>query len=217
MNSLTKKSTSLWGALTLLFLVFQAWHTGFDAPLTDPEKEHLAQKLKIQEPNRDPAIAHKIMEEDDGEPIYVVNMIKFHDVALPVEGEMIAKTGIDALEEYNRFVFGYLAKRGSYPVFVSRAITDSIDLWGIDNAEEWNAVVLVRYRSRRVLLEMAADPVFDKFHAHKFAGIEKTIALPTSAILSIVNLPLIFFMLLMTIGLSLQILLLTKKPKPSNK
>ncbi|MCP4422561.1 MAG: hypothetical protein GY805_38615, partial [Chloroflexi bacterium] len=44
-------------------------------------------------------------------------------------------------------------------------------------------VGIVRYRSRRDMLEMAASPPFQAAEPHKWASMEKTVVVPTRKIL----------------------------------
>jgi len=91
------------------------------------------------------------------------------------------KTGQEANALYTKAVIKELLKRGSYPVFVSRKISNLINAGeGTDFFEE---VGIVRYRSRRDMLEMASSPSFQAAEPHKWASMEKTVVVPTRKIL----------------------------------
>ena len=49
---------------------------------------------------------------------------------------------------------------------------------GVENAETWDTGALVRYRSRRDLLDIVTNPDFGGRHHFKVAALEKTIAYP---------------------------------------
>ena len=49
---------------------------------------------------------------------------------------------------------------------------------GIEDAEQWSSVGIVRYRSRRDILAIALDPAFGTEHDFKLAALAKTIAVP---------------------------------------
>ena len=53
-----------------------------------------------------------------------------------------------------------------------------MDVVGIDGAEIWDRVVLLRYRSRRDLMDIVSNPAFTGKHEFKSAALDKTIAYP---------------------------------------
>ena len=75
-------------------------------------------------------------------------------------------------------MFPQLARRASHPVFAGSAVHASIDLVGIEGAETWDRIVLMRYRSRRDLLDIFTNPSFAGRHEFKIAALSKTIAYP---------------------------------------
>ena len=130
---------------------------------------------------------------------------------ITIHGKDFGRDSAEALAEYTNFVFPYLIKRGSYPLYSGTAILDSMEKWGIENAEEWTSGALVRYRSRRVMLEMATDSTFEQFHDAKIAAIEKTFAFPTTADISMGNLSLTVFFILLSLSLGMQLLINRKR------
>ena len=71
-----------------------------------------------------------------------------------------------------------LLKRASHPVLMGQATAPALDIWGIDNADQWTMAGLMRYRSRRDMLEIAGNPDFQGPHEFKIAAMNKTIAFP---------------------------------------
>jgi hypothetical protein len=71
-----------------------------------------------------------------------------------------------------------LLKRACHPVLGGEALTDAIEVWGLENGERWSIAGLMRYRSRRDMVEIAATPEFNGPHEFKMAAIEKTVAFP---------------------------------------
>jgi hypothetical protein len=82
----------------------------------------------------------------------------------------------------------------------------AIDLWGLEGADNWDQGALVRYRSRRDLLEMFEEIVEEEsgIHAFKVAAIEKTIAFPLDPWFQLGDPRLVLAMLLLIIALLLQ-------------
>jgi hypothetical protein len=72
-----------------------------------------------------------------------------------------------------------LFRRACHPVLAGPVIGGALDRWGIEGADAWSLVGLVRYRSRRDMLAIALDPAFADAHRHKFAAMDATIAVPT--------------------------------------
>jgi hypothetical protein len=64
---------------------------------------------------------------------------------------------------------------------VGKSVADSLDLLGIEGAEAWSDGVIMRYRSRRTLIDIIGQPEFYARHDFKLAGLEKTIAYPIRA------------------------------------
>jgi hypothetical protein len=149
----------------------------------------------------------RFLDEDDGKPIVMVNLMHLRDMPVSVNGRTLDATADEALNEYGRFVFSFLIKRGSYPVYRGEAAMDVMEAWGIEGAEEWSSAALVRYRSRRVMMELAADPTFGQTHEGKIAAIAKTIAVPTSTTFSVGDLSLSVVLFILSVALGMQLLI----------
>ncbi len=197
----------VWSVSGLLFVTFLIWHGAFDSPLTDEEVERLVARYMELNPDEDEMGLRQFLEEDDGKPVVMVNAIQLHDRPVTVNGRDFGDSSAAALNEYSRFVFGYLLRRGSYPLWTGNAVFDSLEVWGIDNAELWSSAGLVRYRSRRVMLEMATDPDFVRFHDAKIAAIQKTFAYPTMTGLAASSLSLTVGLILLVLALVAQLLI----------
>lgn len=197
----------LWSAAVLLFLAFSWWHGAFEGPLKPHEIDNYIDAFTQMNPDADIDRLRRFMEEDDGRPVIMVNAIKNYDTPIVVNGRDFGTDSAEALAEYTGFVFPYLIKRGSYPLYSGTAAFNAMEKWGIDNADEWTSGALVRYRSRRVMLQMATDPVFDQFHDAKIAAIEKTFAFPTTTDISMGNLSLTVFFTLLSLAFGMQLLI----------
>ena len=107
---------------------------------------------------------------------------------------MRGKTNDEIVKPYSEYWLSFVLKRGSYPVFAGKPIIDAFESRGLENASKWTDTILVRYKSRRVFAEMITNPGFNKFHDLKFVTTDKSIALPTSPQIHLVNLE--YFILL---------------------
>lgn len=111
--------------------------------------------------------------EDDG-PIYMVNLLRYHDVAQYGEGAVGGDGGsVSGREADDRYA----------PVDVLDDIGAEVVLWGdvdaqlLGDAPAWDRVGVVRYPTRRSFIEMQSRPDFQERHVHKEAGVERTIVM----------------------------------------
>ena len=130
------------------------------------------------------------MDADDGRPFYMVNLMAYRERADYRPGTALngsTPTGIisgrDAGWLYSRAVLPELLKRGCYPVFVAGKITNLLTAGG--DTDFFEDVAIVRYRSRRDMLSMVACPAFLHAVPHKWASLEKTVAVPCRRLLLI--------------------------------
>ena len=112
-----------------------------------------------------------------------VRFVRFLSTALATEltGLDLTKPGQSAeqlMAHYMEHMYRELFLRACHPVLIGRAVFRSMDIVGIEGAERWDMSALMRYRSRRALLEVitAADTLGR--HEYKVAALEKTIAFP---------------------------------------
>ena len=82
------------------------------------------------------------------------------------------------MARYMGYMFPALLARASHPAFMGNAVYPSMDIVGIEGAENWDMGALMRYRSRRSFMEIVANPVFMGEHKFKVAALDKTIAFP---------------------------------------
>ena len=47
-------------------------------------------------------------------------------------------------------------------------------------AEDWDAIALVQYPSRKAFIEMTSTKDYDEAHEHREAGLERTLVLATT-------------------------------------
>ena len=103
--------------------------------------------------------------EDDG-PIYMVNLMKYHEVAQYEDGgEQIS--GREADDRYNPA--NVLSKIGATIVFVGDVMKNHV------GDEDWDRIAIVRYATRRSFIDMQRRDDFGEKHKHKAAGMLRTI------------------------------------------
>jgi len=164
-----RRSLLLWSILAALYLGFRLWYDGGGGPLTPEEVAHYVARLEQRgAPPERIAKLREFLESDTGSEFVMANFIQFQD-------DPKAQQDMD---RYMAHMYPAMFRRASHPVLAGPAVAGALDLWGIENGERWSMVGLVRYRSRRDVMEISTDPAFGEAHAFKTAAIVKTIAVP---------------------------------------
>lgn len=105
--------------------------------------------------------------EKDG-PIYMVNLMKYHEVAQYDDGSGVGKeiSGKEADDRYNPT--SILNKIGANVVFYGDVVSNHI------GNEDWDRIGIVRYATRTSFIEMQSRSDFGEKHVHKAAGMART-------------------------------------------
>ena len=105
--------------------------------------------------------------EEDG-PIYMVNLMKYHEVAQYAEGSTVDTTisGREADDRYNPT--SILSKIGAALVFLADVDSNLV------GTEDWDRIAIVRYATRASFIEMQSRNDFAEKHEHKAAGMQRT-------------------------------------------
>ncbi|NWG45500.1 MAG: hypothetical protein HXY25_03000 [Alphaproteobacteria bacterium] len=177
---MSRARLAVWGLPAILYAAFWLWYTPILGPLTSEEIDEIVESALAGGDDGAAARILRFFEEDDGRSFVMVNLLDMADSppALPATGP-----GADAsalLDHYMEYMYPALFARASHPVFVGRAIFESVDVVGIDGAERWDTGALMRYRSRRDLWKIASHPSFTDRHDYKIAALDKTIAFPVA-------------------------------------
>mgnify|MGYP003334117075 FL=1 len=106
--------------------------------------------------------------EEDG-PIYMVNLMKYHEVAQYTEDAGVEKpiSGREADDRYNPS--SILGKIGATIVFVGDVVRNRA------GDEDWDRIAIVRYATRKSFIDMQSRRDFADKHVHKAAGMQRTI------------------------------------------
>jgi hypothetical protein len=114
--------------------------------------------------------------EDDG-PVWMVNLMKYRDVAVYTDGRPSTISGREADDRYAPL--SVLADLGAEVVFFG-----DVEHQLVGDEPTWDRIGVVKYPTRRSFLEMQSRPDFMELYAHKEAGMESTIIIgcqPTDA------------------------------------
>ena len=108
---------------------------------------------------------NRFLENDDGGPFVMVNFLKFK----PGGGS----------KEYGKYGSAFaklIAERGGRFLYNGRVAQKFV------GDEDWHAVALVEYPSRKVFLELTTSPEYMKIHPHREDGLEKTLVYATTPV-----------------------------------
>lgn len=104
----------------------------------------------------------------EGEPVFMLNLLKFKDKATYHDGEDVS--GADAYARYGK-AFGEMVAglniKGAHSVFGGK-----MGAWLIGQGQgEWDSVVIFRYPDAKTMFETVSSDQYRKIHKHRKAGL----------------------------------------------
>lgn len=197
-----------WIVLAVLYGIFFYWYTSFEGPLTEEEVAHF-NRVVASSPGGEERLERwqDFIQNDTGDDFAVWNAIDLYDTPKQVAGALSGESAQQVLDRYSTPFMTKALMRAGHPVMLGFSAGKAIDLWGVEDADNWDQGALVRYRSRRDLLEMFEELVADGsgIHAFKVAAIEKTIAFPLDPWFQLGDPRLVLALLFLIIALLLQL------------
>lgn len=194
----------IWGAAAALYLGFRLWYDNWRGPLSQAEVEAFLAQVQGQYSGGNQAEAMRaFLEADDGREFVMLNLVKIEEgmVTDPATGQPIA--GREALRRYSDPFVRRLIAHGGHPGMVGRKVGPYVDAWNVPGDPGWSVFGLMRYRSRRDLIRMVADPRFAEHHAYKALGIPVTFSFPTQRELSVYMGPRVWVALVLALTAAL--------------
>ena len=193
----------LWLGSALLYGLFVSWYTDFGGPLTETEIQGFIAKTEDQNLGGAPSARGALLDflrNDTGGQFLMFNAVDLAKDPPQTEGAPPDADAQTLIDLYMEHMIPALLSRASHPVVVGKSVADSLDLQGIEGAEAWSDGAIMRYRSRRTLIDIIGNPEFYARHDFKLAGLEKTIAYPIEPRIYLGDLRLILglFMLAIT-------------------
>ncbi|MFM8943555.1 MAG: hypothetical protein ACKOH5_09185 [Acidimicrobiaceae bacterium] len=108
-------------------------------------------------------------ETEDG-PIYMVNLMKYHEVAQYSDDAAPSSKPISGREADDRYnPASILSRIGATIVFAGDVVGNA------DGPEDWDRIAIVRYPTRKSFIDMQSRKDFGEKHVHKAAGMKRTI------------------------------------------
>jgi uncharacterized protein (DUF1330 family) len=124
------------------------------------------EKMMATQPRREQIAA--LLEDDKGEPIRMLNLLKFREFAQYSDGTDTGLSGAEAYQRYAAEVVPIILKAGGEIVFSGQANTLVIG----DGELEWDMVSIAEYPSVTAFLGMTSSDEYQKIHIHRDAGLE---------------------------------------------
>ena len=171
----------LWLSSIVLYALFFSWYTDFGGPLTETEIQAYIAKTENLDLGGDPSSRGALLEfmrSDTGGQFLMFNAVDLAKTPPQIEGAPPDADGQALIDLYMEHMIPALLSHASHPVVVGKSVADSLDLLGIEGAQSWSDGAIMRYRSRRTLIDIIDNPEFYARHNFKLAGLEKTIAYP---------------------------------------
>ncbi len=202
----------LWLLPALLYAVFVVWYTDFDGPLRPEEIATFMTKMQARgiQP-RGLAVIEKFMREDSGRQFLMVNIVDYNDDPPVVSGAAPGETAVQLMDRYMAYMWPELLIRACHPTVMGNAIAPALDVVGIDNARRWDMGALMRYRSRRSMMEIIANVAQEESHNFKVAAMEKTMAFPIETQIHLGDVRVLLGLLLLSLTALIDSLLLSRK------
>ncbi len=202
----------LWLVPTLLYAAFVFWYTDFGGPLSDAEVDQFVATLTERGGDPDTiAYLETFFRNDSGRQFLMINALDMNDNPPDVAGARPGETADQLMGRYMEHMFREMLKRACHPVIVGDAVYSVIDVVGIDGAEQWTAAAVFRYRSRRSLMGILANPDTRGRHEFKLAALDKTIAFPIETRLYLGDARLLLGLALLAITALADTLLLSRR------
>ena len=164
--------TLIWLIALLTYALFYCWYIGFRSRVTPAEIERTIAILDagLVDETRKSHLRH-FLANDDGKDFVMVNLL---ELAKP------RKESSKNLNAYQKIFLGQLLRKAGHPILIARAASGNIENIACQEFDNWTAAGMVRYRSRRDLMEILPATIGSEHHELKLSALDKTYAFPAS-------------------------------------
>ena len=164
--------TLIWLIALLTYALFYCWYIGFRSRVTPAEIERTMAILDagLVDETRKSHLRH-FLANDDGKDFVMVNLL---ELAKP------RKESSKNLNAYQKIFLGQLLRAAGHPILIARAASGNVENVACQEFDNWTAAGMVRYRSRRDLIEILPATIGSEHHELKLSALDKTYAFPAS-------------------------------------
>ena len=165
-------TTLIWLIALLTYALFYCWYIGFRSRVTPAEIERTMAILDagLVDETRKSHLRH-FLANDDGKDFVMVNLL---ELAKP------RKESSKNLNAYQKIFLGQLLRKAGHPILIARAASGNVENVACQEFDNWTAAGMVRYRSRRDLMEILPATIGSEHHELKLGALDKTFAFPAS-------------------------------------
>ncbi len=107
-------------------------------------------------------------DRQTGDPIFMLNLLKFRDQAVYEDGRESTLSGREAYQLYGEGFRRVMEPKGCSVIY-SGSIRGVLIGEGADDA--WDAMALITYPSTQVMLDMFRNPEYQEAQKHREAGL----------------------------------------------
>ena len=203
--------------LVALFAVFWWWQApGGSGKLTRSEVDSFIRKIEPRLP-MDPAEKAELLarfrawgEADDGQPVYMLNLMRYFDQLKRFPGiDAMQGTPAQANAHYESIVTPIVLRLGAFRWSTARSrespatVALHSNLLTFDTEiDDWNRVLVMRYPNRRAFFNLISDPAYLDVMPYKLAAL-KVALVPVRAELVVPDLRWIVGMVLLAAFLAI--------------
>jgi len=177
----------IWVAAGAAYLAFRAWYDNWRGPLRPDEVEAYLKRLEtsgLTDPN-ELAVLRRFVEDDDGREFVMLNLVRLNPDPIPHPETGEPTPARTVLRGYLRTFLPQLLRRAGHPLLQARKVGGYVDAWNVEPDPGWSFIGLMRYRSRRDVMELIATPSFFAAHPFKVAALPQTFSFPTQPMISL--------------------------------
>ena len=109
-----------------------------------------------------------LSDKKAGEPVYMLNLLKFKDKATYKNGE-----NVSGREAYARYASAFSKLVKDKKIEGGGAWGGNMNSWLIGQGEgEWDAIGIFKYPSAEIMIETVSSDEYRKIHKHRRVGLE---------------------------------------------
>jgi hypothetical protein len=163
----------IWTIAALAYAVFWFWYVGFQKKVTPQEVEMSMRVFDHDDSWTSNQQKHlrRFLLDDDGKDFVMVNLLHLKSPK---------KESLEKLNKYQKVFLGSLLRKAGHPIMIARAASGNVENVACDHADDWSAAGMIRYRSRRDLMNILPATIGSKHHGLKLESLEKTFAFPAA-------------------------------------
>ena len=112
----------------------------------------------------------KLLERAPEGSLFMLNLLKFRELAVYADGRETDLTGAEAYSLYGRGVARLITDLGGSIIW--GGMTNSLVI-GEGDAPDWDQVAVVEYPNITAFTTMTASPAYQQIHIHREAGLDQ--------------------------------------------